>query len=114
MNTRDWGLGRDGYYCLVTPEIIENYELVLALAGDDNPSLLTIQNLQDYVFRRIRALLEFAWWIKSYCMRKFLKDINSVWVFKNLAKDIQPYQYEYYGSKDDAIELAQIFQDLIM
>jgi predicted transcriptional regulator of viral defense system len=32
-------VGRDGYYCLVTPEIIENYELVLALAVDDNPEL---------------------------------------------------------------------------
>jgi DNA gyrase/topoisomerase IV subunit A len=37
------------------------------------------------------------------------KDITSVWVFKNLAEGIEPYPYEYYGSKDDAIELAQIF-----
>lgn len=103
-------VGRDGYYCLVTPEIIENYELVLALAVDDNPELAN-----DTKPARLCIQGEYGpYWVRM--VDKIVlyeeipkKDINSVWVFKNLAKDIQPYQYEYYGSKDDAIELAQIF-----
>ena len=103
-------VGRDGYYCLVTPEIIENYELVMALAIDGNPELAN-----DTRPARLCVQGEFGpYWVRmvdKIVLYKEIpkKDINSVWVFKNLAKDIEPYQYEYYGSKDDAIELAKVF-----
>jgi hypothetical protein len=103
-------IGRDGYYCLVTPEIIENYELVLALAIDDNQELAN-----DTKPARLCIQGEFGpYWVRmvdKIVLYKEIpqKDINSVWVFKNLAKDIEPYQYEYYGSKDNSIELTRIF-----
>ncbi len=103
-------VGKDGYYCLVTPEIVENYELVLALAVDNNPELPV-----DTRPARLCIQGEFGpYWVRM--VDKIVlyeeipqKDINSVWVFKNLAEDIEPYSYEYYGSKDDSIELAQVF-----
>ncbi|MGI6485520.1 MAG: hypothetical protein GX759_06045 [Thermoanaerobacterales bacterium] len=102
--------GRDGYYCLVTPEIIENFELVLALAIDDNPELPA-----DTRPARLCIQGEFGpYWVRMV-ERIVLydqipqKDIKSVWVFKNLIEGIQPYEYEYYGSEDDAIELVQVF-----
>lgn len=102
--------GRDGYYCLVTPEIVENYELILALAVDGNPELPT-----DTRPARLCIQGEFGpYWVRM--VDKIVlyeeipqKDINSVWVFKNLAEGIEPYSYEYYGDKDDSIELAQVF-----
>lgn len=103
-------VGRDGYYCLVTPEIMENYELILALAVDDNPELPT-----DTRPVRLCVQGEFGpYWVRmvdKIVLHEEIpqKDINSVWVFKNLAEGIEPYSYEYYGSKDDSIELARIF-----
>ncbi len=103
-------IGRDGYYCLVVPEIVENYELILALAVDDNPELPT-----DTRPARLCVQGEFGpYWVRmldKIILHKKIpqKDINSVWMFKNLAEGIEPYPYEYYGSKDDSIELAQVF-----
>ncbi|MFW5647537.1 MAG: hypothetical protein ACOCG5_00485 [Candidatus Alkaliphilus sp. MAG34] len=103
-------VGRDGYYCLVTPEVVENYELILALAIDDNPELPA-----DTRPARLCIQGEFGpYWVRmvdKIVLHEEIpqKDINSVWVFKNLAEDIDPYSYEYYGSKDDSIELARIF-----
>lgn len=102
--------GRDNYYCLVTPEIIAERELILALTVDG-------QNELPDELRPARLCVqgEFGpYWVKMVdriVLYKEIpeKDITSVWVFKNLAEGIEPYQYEYYGSKDDAIELAQIF-----
>ena len=103
-------IGRDGYYCLVVPEIVENYELILALAVDDNPELPT-----DTRPARLCVQGEFGpYWVRM--LDKIVlyeeipqKDIDSVWVFKNLVEGIEPYSYEYYGSKDNSIELAQVF-----
>ncbi|OPZ72507.1 MAG: Oxidoreductase molybdopterin binding domain protein [Firmicutes bacterium ADurb.Bin456] len=102
--------GLDNYYCLVTPEIMAERELILALAIDgDNqlpeelrPARLCVQGEHG------------PYWVKMVdriVLYKDIpeKDITSVWIFKNLTEGIEPYPYEFYGSKDDAIELAQIF-----
>ncbi len=102
--------GTDNYYCLVTPEIMAERELILALTVDGGgelpeelrPARLCVQGEHG------------PYWVKMVD-RIILyrdipeKDITSVWVFQNLTEGIEPYPYEYYGSKDDAIELAQIF-----
>lgn len=103
-------IGRDGYYCLVVPEIMGNHELILALAIDGNPELPV-----DTRPARLCVQGEFGpYWVRM--VDKIIlheeipqKNINSVWVFENLAEGIEPYSYEYYGSKDDSIELAQVF-----
>jgi DMSO/TMAO reductase YedYZ molybdopterin-dependent catalytic subunit len=102
--------GRDNYYCLVTPEIMAERELILALTIDGEQELP--EELQP---ARLCVQGEHGpYWVKmvdKIVLYKEIpeKDITSVWVFKNLAEGIEPYPYEYYGSKDDAIELAQIF-----
>lgn len=103
-------VGRDGYYCLVTPEIIEKGNLILALAIDGQNELA-----EDMRPARLCAQGEFGpYWVRmvdKVVLYKEIprKEINSVWIFNNLAQGIEPYPYEYYGSKDNAIELAQIF-----
>jgi len=103
-------VGRDGYYCLVTPEIMSDRLLILALTIDGKSELP-----DDLRPARVCVQGEFGpYWVKMLeriVLYKEIpeKNITSVWVFKNLAEGIEPYKYEYYGSKDDAIELAQVF-----
>lgn len=102
-------IAKDGYYCLVTPEIIEKREMILGLAIDKQLELP--ENLRP---ARLCIIDEFGpYWVRmvdKIVLYKEIpeKDIASVWVFNNLAEGIEPYPYEYYGSKDDAIELAQV------
>ena len=103
-------IATDGYYCLVTPEIINNRDMILALAIDEQLELP--KNMRP---ARLCIIDEFGpYWVRmvdKIILYKDIpkKDITSVWIFNNLAQGIEPYPYEYYGSKDDAIELAQIF-----
>ncbi len=102
--------GKDNYYCLVTPEIMAERELILALTVDGDSELP-----EELRPARLCVQGEFGpYWVKMVdriILYKEIpeKDITSVWVFKNLTEGIEPYPYEYYGSKDDAIELAQVF-----
>ncbi|MEN6325450.1 MAG: hypothetical protein ABFD18_04455 [Syntrophomonas sp.] len=114
INVREFkGIGfiaKDGYYCLATPEIINNKEMILALAVDKQLELA--ENLRP---ARLCILDEFGpYWVRmldKIVLYKEIpqKEIASVWMFDNLAAGIEPYPYEYYGSKDNAIELAQVF-----
>ncbi len=103
-------VGRDGYYCLVTPEIMDNRELILALSIDGQSELP-----EDLRPARLCVQGEFGpYWVRmvdKIVLYKEIpkKDITSVWIFNNLVEGIEPYPYEYYGSKDNAIELAQVF-----
>jgi DMSO/TMAO reductase YedYZ molybdopterin-dependent catalytic subunit len=101
--------GQDGYYCLITPEIMQNRTLILALAIDGKNQLA-----RDMRPARLCAQGEFGpYWVRM--VNKIIlykeipkKEISSVWIFNNLVQGIEPYPYEYYGSKDNAIELALI------
>ena len=102
--------GLDGYYCLMTPELVSERRLALALTeGKGSPLSEEIRPA------RLCALGEFGpYWVKMVDRIDLYesipeKNITNVWVFANLAAGIEPYEYEYYGSKDNAIELANIF-----
>ncbi len=107
-------MGSDGYYCLLSREVIDaTPDLMLALVvdgaakleDDKAPAWLAVQG-------------QFGpYWVKM--VEKIIlydqipdKDINSIWVFSALAEGIEPFEYEYYGSKDASIELGQIFSRL--
>ena len=102
--------GLDGYYCLMTPELVSERRLVLALTENNGQPLS-----EELRPARLCALGEFGpYWVKMVDRIDLYetipeKKIEFVWVFANLAAGIEPYEYEYYGSKDNAIELAQIF-----
>lgn len=104
-------IGKDGYYCLLSKEVIDaTPDLMLALTIDGNPKLD-----EDNAPARLAVQGQFGpYWVKMLDKISLLKEIpekniTSVWVFHNLAEGIEPYEYEYYGSKDDAIELGQVF-----
>lgn len=107
-------VGRDGYYCLLSKEVLESTpDLMLAVVIDGAAKLD-----EDNAPARLAVQGQFGpYWVKQ--VDKIIlyreipqKAITSVWVFRNLAQGIQPYEYEYYGSKDDAIDLEQVFSRL--
>jgi len=107
-------VGRDSYYCLISKEIVDQTpDLMLALAIDgeyklgeeDAPARLAVQGqFGPYWVRQVAKIILY----KEIPQ----KEITSVWVFDRLAEGIAPYEYEYYGSKDRAIDLEQVFTRL--
>jgi len=102
--------GTDSYYCLVTADIIESTpDLMIALTidgqsvlGEDKaPAMLAVQGqFGPYWVKMINRITLYTEIPE--------KVISSVWLFDNLVEGIEPYYYEYYGSKDAAIDFAQI------
>jgi hypothetical protein len=106
--------GIDGYYCLFDREAMASApELMLAIEIDGVSELET-----GLAPARVGAQgLHGPYWVKmvnEISLYKEIpeKDISSVWVFKNLASGIEPFQYEYYGETNDAIDLALIWSRL--
>lgn len=107
-------VGSDGYYCLLSKEVLQaTPDLMLALIIDKKAKLD-----EDNAPARLAAQGQFGpYWVKK--VEKIIlyeeipeKVITSVWVFDNLAAGIEPYKYEYYGSKDDAIDMEQVLSRL--
>jgi len=107
-------VGRDDYYCLLSKEIIAaTPDLMLAITIDGEARLD-----EENAPARLAVQGQFGpYWVKQ--VEKIIlykeipeKNITSVWVFANLAAGIEPYKYEYYGSKDNAIDLEQVFSRL--
>ncbi|MCL1873423.1 MAG: hypothetical protein FWF85_04820 [Clostridiales bacterium] len=105
--------GADGYYCLLSQEILENYEPILALSIDgkkklsasDAPARLAVQGQFGPYWVRMVEKITFYQDVPE-------KNITSVWLFANLAAGLEPYDYKYYGSTDKSYELAEIFNRL--
>ena len=104
----------DAYYCLVSKEIVEiTPDLMLALFVDGKykldegvaPAWLAVQGqFGPYWVKMVNKITLYSEIPE--------KEITSVWVFNSLAESIEPYMYEYYGSKDKSYELKQIFTRL--
>ena len=107
-------IGRDNYYCLFSREILESTpDLLLAVKIDGAAMLETgIAPAQAAVQGQFGP-----YWVKQVAriiMYEEIpqKDITSVWLFHNLTEGIEPVEYEYYGSRDMAIDLEQLFSRL--
>jgi len=107
-------IGRDNYYCLFSREVLDNTpDLLLAVMVDGEAKL-------DSESAPARAAVpgEFGpYWVKQIAKIVLYeevpqKNITSVWVFSSLTAGIEPYEYEYYGSRDRAIDLEQLFSRL--
>jgi len=102
--------GRDGYYCLIPADIIaQTPDLMLAvkidgqavLGEDKAPAMLAVQGqFGPYWVKMVERITVYDEIPE--------KNITSVWVFKSLVEGIEPYMYEYYGSRDAAIDVAQM------
>ena len=103
--------GSDGYYTLLSRDIIkETPDLMLANKVDGKtkldkaiaPAQLAVQGQRG------------PYWVKmvdKITLYKQVqeKDITTVWVFANLTSGIKPYAYPYFGEKDDAIDLEEVW-----
>ena len=100
--------GRDGYYTLVDKEKLELNEVILAwevdgklVKDEEKPVRVAIPNeLGPY-------------WVKMVLNIDLYEEISPknivrVHMFDALTKGIEPYYYEYYGSKDKSIEVGKI------
>lgn len=105
-------VGSDGYYALLSKEILLNSKVILAIRSDGKP-------LPDDE-KPVRVVIPGVmgpYWVKKLAKIELYtdvpeKDIVSVKVFDALTQGIEPYLYEYYGKKDKAIEIGKIFAKL--
>ena len=107
-------IGRDNYYCLFPREVIDcTPDLLLAVVVDGEPKLDA-----DNAPARAAVQGQFGpYWVKQVAKIVLYEEIpqkaiTSVWVFSNLTDGIATTEYEYYGSKDRAIDLEQLFSRL--
>ena len=107
-------IGHDNYYCLFSREVLDDTpDLMLAVVVDGSPALD-----DDCAPARAAAQGQFGpYWVKQVAKIVLYeeipqKNITSVWVFHNLTAGIGTVDYEYYGSKDRAIDLEQLFSRL--
>jgi Na+-translocating ferredoxin:NAD+ oxidoreductase RnfG subunit len=102
--------GRDGYYTMVDKEKLELNEVILAWQVDGRP----IKDDEKPV--RVGIPNELGpYWVKMVSNIDLYKeispkDIDKVHMFEALTRDIEPYYYEYYGSKDKSIEVGKILR----
>lgn len=100
--------GRDNYYTMVSKDIIQNRDIILGIRFDDEE----IPREEKPV--RIVIPDEFGvYWVKMVNRIDLYthispKDIQSVHIFDALTRDIEPYYYEYYGSKDESYLVGKI------
>jgi Na+-translocating ferredoxin:NAD+ oxidoreductase RnfG subunit len=100
--------GRDGYYTMVDKEKLDANQVILGwqfdgkeIKEDEKPIRVVISNEMG------------PYWVKMVSNIDLYKEvspkqINKVYMFDALTRDIEPYYYEYYGSKDKSIEVGKI------
>ncbi len=102
--------GRDGYYTLIDEEKLAVNDIILTWQVDGKD----IKDEEKPV--RISVPLELGpYWVKMVSNIDLYKeispkDIDKVHMFNPLTEDIEPYYYEYYGSKDKSIEVGKILR----
>ena len=102
--------GRDGYYTMIDEEKLAVNDIILTWQIDGK----NIKDEEKPV--RISVPLELGpYWVKMVSNIDLYKeispkDIDKVHVFNPLTEDIEPYYYEYYGSKDKSIEIGKILR----
>ncbi len=100
--------GRDGYYTMVDRDKLTSNDVILVWEVDGKP----IRD-EDKPMRIAMPNELGPYWVKMVSnidLYKMIspKNINKVHMFDALTRDIEPYYYEYYGSKDKSIEIGKI------
>ncbi len=100
--------GRDGYYTMIDKDKLDVNDIILTWQVNG-------KGLKDNE-KPMRIAIPFElgpYWVKMVSNIDLYdeispKDIDKVHVFDALTNDIEPYYYEYYGSKDKSIEIGKI------
>jgi len=102
--------GRDSYYTMVDKEILELEEVILVwevngeiIDDSEKPVRVVIPNQLGPYWVKMVSVIDLYDEITP-------KAINKVHMFDALTEAIEPYYYEYYGSKDKAIEVGKILR----
>lgn len=100
--------GRDGYYTMVDREKLASSDVILVWQVDGKP----LKDKEKPVRLAIPSELG-PYWVKMLSNVDLYseiapKDVDKLHMFEPLTADIEPYYYEYYGSKDKSIEVGQI------
>lgn len=102
--------GRDGYYTMVDKEKLDATDVILAwkvdkelLEDEEKPFRIAIPGELGPYWVKMASTIDLYDQITP-------KDIDKVHIFNPLTEDIEPYYYEYYGSKDKSIEIGKILQ----
>lgn len=102
--------GRDGYYTMIDREKLESSDVILAWEVDGKPLK------EDEKPIRVVLPSELGpYWVKMVSNIDLYdeispKDIDKVHIFDYLVEDIEPYYYQYYGSKDKSYEVGKILR----
>lgn len=100
--------GRDGYYTMVDKEKLDANQVILGwkfdgkeIKKDEKPIRVVIPNEMGPYWVKMVSNIDLYQEVSP-------KQISKVYMFDALTRDIEPYYYEYYGSKDKAIEVGKI------
>ena len=100
--------GRDGYYTMIDREKLEANEVILVwevdgkeLNEEEKPVRVALPNEMGPYWVKMVSSIDLYEQISP-------KEIDKVYMFDALTGDIEPYYYEYYGSKDKSIEIGKI------
>ncbi|MCF6463231.1 FMN-binding protein [Clostridium sp. Cult1] len=106
--------GRDGYYTMIDREKLESSDVILVwqvngkdLKEEEKPVRIAIPNELGPYWVKMVSNIDLYDEISP-------KDIDKIHIFNPLTEDIEPYYYEYYGSKDKSIEVGQILRKFDM
>lgn len=102
--------GRDGYYTLIDKERLELNDIILAWEIDGKDIIKEEKPVRVVLPDEIGP-----YWVKMVSNIDLYeeispKNIDKVHVFNALTRDIEPYYYEYYGSKDKSFEVGKILR----
>lgn len=102
--------GRDGYYTMVDREKLEAGEVILVWEVDGKPLGEEEKPMRVAIPKELGP-----YWVKMVSNidlydKISTKDIDKVHIFDELIVDIEPYDYEYYGSRDKSIEVGKILR----
>lgn len=100
--------GRDNYYTMISKDIIENRDIILGVEFNGEEILREEKPVRIVVPDEMGV-----YWVKMVSKIDLYKsispkDIQSVHIFDTLVRDIKPYDYEYYGSKDESYLIGRI------
>lgn len=101
--------GRDGYYTMVDKEKLSGHILLgwmfdgEEIRKDEKPIRVCLPEEMGPYWVKLVSNIDLYEQVSP-------KDIERVHMFDALTRDIAPYEYEYYGSKDNAIEVGKILK----
>lgn len=100
--------GRDNYYAMISKDIIQNRDIILGtvfdgkeISREEKPIRIVVPDEMGVYWVKMVNNIDLYTHISP-------KNIGNVHIFDALTRDIEPYYYEYYGSKDKSFLVGKI------